>query len=70
MTAPTRRPAEAAGATGGVVAVVAAALGADTPVVAALAAAAGALPAIVTFIVTRGGIRGTVRLLWRGPDRP
>lgn len=68
MSAPTRRPAEAAGATGGVVAVVAAALGASTGVVAALAALAGALPAVVTFIVVRGGIRGVVRLLWRGSE--
>jgi hypothetical protein len=62
----TPRPAEAAGAGGGLVAVVAAALGAGPTLVAVLAGVAGVLPGAVTFVVSHGGLKGTLALLWHG----
>lgn len=63
---PRRRPAETAGAAGGVATILAAALGANTTTVAVIGAVAGALPGAVTWLVGHGGIRGVARAIWSG----
>jgi len=63
----TRRPAETAGAgAGGLAAVLIAVLGLSPGAAAAIVAAAGIVPAAITWLVTHGGLRGTIRNLWRG----
>lgn len=63
---PKTRPAETTGGIFGAATLIAAALGASIEVVAAVGAAAGLLPAVVTYLVTHGGIRGVLRSIWRG----
>jgi predicted lipid-binding transport protein (Tim44 family) len=70
VRAPRARPAEATGVGGGLVAVVAALVGAPVEVVAVIAGIAGFLPAAVTWLVSHGGIRGTLSALWRGTTPP
>lgn len=58
------RPAETAGAavgTGGIIAALA-----EHNWLAFGLACAGYLPAVVTFLVTHGGVRGVARLVWKG----
>ncbi|MGE4425013.1 MAG: hypothetical protein AB7G37_01010 [Solirubrobacteraceae bacterium] len=67
MPNPARtRPAETAGAAGGLVPIAAALLGADVETVAALAGAAALVPSIVTWVVDHGGLRGLARRIWAG----
>ncbi|WP_210492278.1 hypothetical protein [Patulibacter sp. SYSU D01012] len=66
VKAPAARPAETSGVGGGVATILAYVLGASPEVIAALGVIAGALPAVVTWLVAHGGIRGTLRALWRG----
>lgn len=62
-----RRPAEATGVAGSLVALVAYAAGVDDPqVLVAAATTIGVLPAVVTLLVANGGVRGVARLLWTG----
>lgn len=61
---PRERPAEATAAlagTGGIAAAIA-----THNWLAVGLACIGYLPAAVTFLVTHGGLRGVVRLVWRG----
>jgi hypothetical protein len=67
-----RRPAETAGAGGTIALLVAYVLGVTDPdTVVCLAAAVGLVPAAVTLLVSSevGGVRGALRLLWRGRTR-
>lgn len=60
------RPAETAAAAGGIGGLAAAIVTKDWVV--AVVAAWNFIPAAVTLLVTNGGVRGVVRLLWRGRD--
>jgi hypothetical protein len=64
------RPAETAGAGGTVALLIGYALGiTDAQTIVLLGAVVGLLPALVTVLVANGGLRGSVRLLWRGRSR-
>lgn len=64
------RPAEVTGATGAVALLLAAVLGVESEtVIVALGVAAGLLPGLVTLLVAHGGVRGVLRLVWRGAER-
>lgn len=58
------RPAETATATAGVGALLLAAWQGNY--LAAFVACVGAVPAVVTFVVTHGGLKGCAATLWRG----
>lgn len=61
-----RRPAENTALAGGVLAVLAALLGLPVEVVGVIAGIGGALPRVVSWVIDNGGVRGAVRLVWRG----
>jgi hypothetical protein len=63
------RPAEALTGTAALGSVLAVALGVNDPdTITAMVAGVGLLPAVVTLLVSNGGIRGVLRLAWRGPE--
>ena len=64
MPRPTRRPAETAGAAGGLTGLIIA-IAAGDPLAAAIATA-GFLPAATTYLITHGGIRGLAQRIWTG----
>lgn len=62
-----KRPAESAGATGGIALIIARVAGVKDPdVLVALGALVGLIPSAVTLLVANGGVRGVARKLWRG----
>jgi hypothetical protein len=61
-----KRPAESAGAAGGGLVAVLIAVGIPQGIAAGAVLAAGAVPAIVTWLVSHGGVRGALRALWDG----
>jgi hypothetical protein len=64
------RPAETAGAGGTVALLAAYVFGVHDPqTIVLLGAVLGLVPAFVTLLVANGGLRGSVRLLWRGRSR-
>lgn len=61
------RPAETAGAGGALATLGAYAFGVTDPqTIAAVGTVAALLPAVVTFLVSNGGVRGVARRLWKG----
>ena len=67
LQATSGRPAETSGGLGAVALLAAYVLGVDDPEqVVILGAAIGLLPGFVTLFVANGGIRGIVKLMWRG----
>jgi len=61
------RPAESLTGVGALGFLLAIILGVDDPnTMAAMVAVLGVLPAFVTLVVANGGLRGVLRLLWRG----
>lgn len=63
------RPAETAGAAGTIAILVGKIAGIDdTAILAYIGAGIGLIPAVVTFVVTSGGVRGIFRAAWRGSD--
>lgn len=62
-----KRPAEKTTASVGLVALVWALVEGNQQ--AALTAAVAAIPTLVTFLVTHGGLRGLLRLIWTGRQR-
>lgn len=61
------RPAETGGAFGSIALLLALVLGVDDDtVIAAIGVAVGLVPAVITLLVANGGIRGVIRVLWRG----
>jgi hypothetical protein len=64
------RPAATAGAGGTVALLAAYVFGVHDPqTIVLLGAVLGLVPAFVTLLVANGGLRGSVRLLWRGRSR-
>lgn len=66
MSLPARRPAETTGGIAAAATAVAALLGGSTELVAVIGTLAGLLPALVTAVVANGGVRGVIRVIWRG----
>jgi hypothetical protein len=61
------RPAETSSAAGSLALVLAVVLGVRSPTtLAAIGVVIGLIPAAVTLLVVHGGIRGVLRLIWRG----
>lgn len=70
MARPVGRPAEALTGTAAIGALLAVALGVtDYETLAAIIAGLGLLPGAITLLVSNGGLRGVVRLIWRGRDQ-
>ena len=64
-----RRPAETSAAGGGIALVIGRLLGIDDPdLLAGLGLAVALIPAVVSFVVSNGGLRGVWRLIRDGRD--
>lgn len=66
MSKARTRPAETTGGLAAVATALAAVFGADATVIAVVGTLAGTLPAVVTWLVTHGGLAGLWRVVVRG----
>lgn len=64
------RPAETTTGVAAIGSLLAIAVGVNDPdAIASMVAALGLLPGAVTLLVDNGGVRGVMRLMWRGRNR-